>query len=79
MKLEIPPLPYANDALEPHIGARTVETHYEKHHKGYLAKLQKALGRSEKPESLSNASSKRAATSSTSPPRSGTTPSTGGA
>jgi Fe-Mn family superoxide dismutase len=43
MKFEIPPLPYAKDALEPHIGARTVDIHYEKHHKGYLNKLKDAI------------------------------------
>ncbi len=52
MKLEVPPLPYAVDALEPHIGARTVETHYEKHHKGYLKKLEKALAGQDKPKTL---------------------------
>jgi len=33
------PLPFAKDALEPWIGARTVELHYEKHHRGYAEKL----------------------------------------
>eukprot|EP01105_Mastigella_eilhardi_P020652 TRINITY_DN4932_c0_g2_i2.p1 TRINITY_DN4932_c0_g2~~TRINITY_DN4932_c0_g2_i2.p1 ORF type:complete len:186 (+),score=61.36 TRINITY_DN4932_c0_g2_i2:74-559(+) len=32
-------LPYAKDALAPFISAETVEFHYEKHHKGYVAKL----------------------------------------
>jgi len=32
-------LPYAKNALEPHISAETVEFHYEKHHKGYASKL----------------------------------------
>ncbi len=43
MKFELPPLPYAKDALEPHLSARTVEFHYEKHHRGYLSKLEAAL------------------------------------
>lgn len=43
MKFELPRLPYAFDALEPHIGARTLELHYTKHHKGYLRKLEKAI------------------------------------
>jgi superoxide dismutase, Fe-Mn family len=43
MKFEIPPLPYAKDALAPRISARTVDIHYEKHHKGYLRKLRDAL------------------------------------
>lgn len=44
MKFELDPLPYPKNALEPHIGARTLEFHYEKHHKGYLSKLQAAIG-----------------------------------
>ena len=43
MKFEIPPLPYPVNSLAPFIGAETVETHYEKHHKGYLAKLKKLI------------------------------------
>ncbi len=43
MKFELPPLPYAKDALEPHLSSRTLEFHYEKHHKGYLTKLQAAI------------------------------------
>ena len=43
MKFELPPLPYAKHALEPHMSRETVEYHYEKHHRGYLAKLQKAI------------------------------------
>jgi Fe-Mn family superoxide dismutase len=38
-KIEVPALPYAKDALAPQISARTVDVHYEKHHKGYLRKL----------------------------------------
>src|SRR5262245_3374908 len=40
MKLELPPLPYAFHELEPHMSRETVELHYEKHHRGYLHKLQ---------------------------------------
>jgi Fe-Mn family superoxide dismutase len=36
-------LPYAFDALEPYIDARTMELHYTKHHAGYVSKLNKAL------------------------------------
>lgn len=43
MAYEVPTLPYANDALEPHIDARTMEIHYGKHHAGYVANLNKAL------------------------------------
>ena len=43
MAFELAPLPYANDALEPHIDARTMEIHHDKHHAGYTAKLNAAL------------------------------------
>ena len=39
MSFELPPLDYAYDALAPHISARTMEFHHDKHHKGYVAKL----------------------------------------
>jgi len=48
MQFTLPPLPYEKHALAPHLSADTLETHYEKHHKGYLAKLEKAIGN--KPE-----------------------------
>ncbi len=44
MKFEVKPLPYDYNALEPHISARTLEFHYEKHHRGYMKKLQSAIG-----------------------------------
>ena len=40
MKFELAPLPYPKDALAPYLGAETLEYHYEKHHRGYLKKLQ---------------------------------------
>ena len=43
MPFELPSLPYALDALEPHLDARTMEIHYGKHHQGYLTKLNAAL------------------------------------
>jgi len=43
VEFKLPELPYAKNALEPRISARTVEVHYEKHHRGYLNKLQKAI------------------------------------
>lgn len=43
MTFELPKLPYDKDALAPHIGADTVETHYEKHHRGYVDKLNEAI------------------------------------
>ncbi|MFH1154896.1 MAG: superoxide dismutase [Pseudomonadota bacterium] len=39
----VPKLPYAFDALEPHIDARTMEIHYGKHHQTYVDKLNAAL------------------------------------
>jgi Fe-Mn family superoxide dismutase len=43
MAYELPALPYAFDALEPHIDARTMEIHHGKHHAAYVANLNKAL------------------------------------
>jgi len=40
---ELPPLPYDFNALEPHIDARTMEIHHDKHHAGYVSKLNGAL------------------------------------
>ena len=39
MAFELPALPYAKDALEPHISAETIEYHYGKHHNTYVVKL----------------------------------------
>ncbi len=39
----LPPLPYAKDALEPHLDAATMEIHHDKHHKAYVDGLNKAL------------------------------------
>jgi superoxide dismutase, Fe-Mn family len=43
MMHELPALPYAFDALEPYIDARTMEIHHDKHHAGYVNNLNKAL------------------------------------
>lgn len=39
MAIELPPLPYAQDALEPHISKETLDFHYGKHHNTYVVKL----------------------------------------
>ena len=39
MSIELPSLPYAQDALEPHISKETLEFHYGKHHNTYVVKL----------------------------------------
>jgi len=43
MSFELPNLPYAYDALEPHIDAKTMEIHHGKHHAGYTSKLNGAV------------------------------------
>ena len=43
MSFNLPSLPYAHDALEPHIDAKTMEIHHGKHHAGYTTKLNAAI------------------------------------
>jgi Fe-Mn family superoxide dismutase len=43
MAYELPPLPYAKDALEPHLDALTMEIHHGRHHKAYVDNVNKAL------------------------------------
>ena len=43
MAIELPALPYAQDALQPHISAETLEYHYGKHHKTYVDNLNKLI------------------------------------
>ena len=55
MAFELPSLPYAYDALEPHIDARTMEIHHTKHHNAYITKLNGAIaGTPHEGESLEN-------------------------
>ena len=43
MAYALPDLPYANNALEPHIDAKTMEIHHDKHHNAYVTKVNGAL------------------------------------
>jgi Fe-Mn family superoxide dismutase len=43
MAYELPPLPYAKDALEPNIDALTMEIHHDKHHAAYVTNVNKAI------------------------------------
>lgn len=53
MAFELPALPYATDALEPHIDKMTMEIHHDKHHQAYVTNLNKALeGKPEASQSI---------------------------
>ena len=43
MAFELPPLPYAKDALEPHMSAKTLDFHHGKHHQAYVTNLNNLL------------------------------------
>ena len=47
MAIELPPLPYAREALEPHISAETIDYHYGKHHQAYVTNLNNLVGGTE--------------------------------
>ena len=47
MAFTLPQLPYAHDALEPHIDARTLEIHHSKHHQAYITNLNAAIAGTE--------------------------------
>ncbi len=47
MAFELPPLPYPNDALEPHIDAQTMSIHHDKHHNTYVTNLNAAVAGTE--------------------------------
>lgn len=52
MDFKLPPLPYGQDALDPIISKRTVGIHYEKHHGGYVTKLEAAIDDASRGKSL---------------------------
>ena len=43
MSIELPDLPFARDALKPHMSARTLDFHHGKHHKAYVDKTNAAI------------------------------------
>ena len=47
MAFTLPALPYANDALEPHIDALTMEIHHDRHHNAYVTNLNNAVAGTE--------------------------------
>lgn len=47
MAIDLPPLPYAREALEPHISAETIDYHYGKHHQTYVTNLNNQIKGSE--------------------------------
>ncbi len=53
MSHELPQLPYAYDALEPHVDAKTMEIHHTKHHQTYVTKLNEALEKAPELSTLS--------------------------
>src|ERR1039457_488971 len=76
--IQLPPLPFAKDALSPHISAETIEYHYGKHHQAYVNNLNQLIpGTKYENLPLEGIVHSSEAKSSTTPPRSGTTPSTG--
>jgi len=53
LAFELPPLPYANNALEPTIDARTMEIHHDKHHQAYVTNLNNAIAGNAELEAMS--------------------------
>ena len=47
MAFTLPPLPYAYNALEPHIDEKTMQIHHDKHHQAYVDNLNKAIAGTE--------------------------------
>ena len=66
MAFELPPLPYAEDALEPAYSARTISFHYGKHHKTYVDTLNKLVDGTDSSASTTASTTRRTSTRSTS-------------
>ena len=79
MEHQLPPLPFAKDALAPHMSAETFDYHYAKHHQAYVTNLNNLIkGTDFENKSLEDiVSPPPPAASTTTPPRSGTTASSG--
>lgn len=78
MSFELPALPYAKDALAPHISAETLEYHYGKHHQAYVTNLNNLIkGTAFEGKSSKRSSARLKAAYSTTQRRFGITPSTG--
>ncbi|MDJ0722442.1 MAG: superoxide dismutase [Desulfobacterales bacterium] len=43
LPIKLPPLPYANDALEPHLSRETIQFHYDRHHRAYVERANRLL------------------------------------
>jgi superoxide dismutase len=78
MEHTLPALPYAIDALAPHYSRETLEFHHGKHHNAYVVNLNNLQKGTEfESKTLKRSSRRPAAASTTTRPRSGTTPSSG--
>ena len=83
MAFELPALPYDKTALEPHISAQTFEFHHGKHHNTYVVNLNKLVEGTDLADAslediiVKSRAMRRRPACSTTPPRCGTTPSSG--
>lgn len=78
MEHTLPALPYASDALAPHMSKETFDYHYGKHHQAYVTNLNNLIKGTEfENANLEDIIKKASGVSSTTPPKFGTTPSSG--